>query len=117
MRYLYHKQPLVIKAKKQNEYHERFNEKVFYHDKNPHTTATYRLLHLSKKIKFMFLLYFIVSLVLGLGYAFSTVSSNDSASSKVIINEIQIDNEDSQHEDKETSDFESINDVTITSEN
>ncbi len=117
MKDLYHKQPLVISAKKQNEYHARFNEKIFYQHKNPHTTATYRLLSLSKKIKFIFLMVFLISIVLGIGYVNSLSKSLDSASLNVTKVELLDDNKNTNPEDVEKSKYETINDVTITSEN
>ena len=116
MKYLYHKLPLVISAKKQNEYHARFNEKVFYQNKNPHTTATYRLLSLSKKIKFMFLLVFVISIVLGIGYVNSLSKTTDSAQMSSEAVELLEDDNNINPENEGKSDYETINDVTIMPE-
>ncbi len=116
MKYLYHKQPLVISAQKQNKFHSRFNEKVFYQNKNPHTIATYRLLSLSKKIKFMFLLFFVISIVLGIGYVNSHSKTMDSASSNSATLELLDNDNNSTAEDDKNSDFETINDVKISPE-
>jgi len=116
MKYMYHKQPLVISAQKQNKFHSRFNEKVFYQGKNPHTTATYRLLMLSKKIKFMLLLLFVISVVLGIGYVNNSLKSDDSANSNSVKLELLEDTDNNEAEDVEKTDFETITDVEITPE-
>lgn len=55
---IFHKKPLFLQIKKENEYHQRFNEKLFYPSGNSHSRVTPILLSLSKRIK---LLIFIVA--------------------------------------------------------
>jgi len=115
MRYLSHKEPLVIKARKQNEYHDRFNEKVFYSNQNPHTTATNRLLHLSKMIKFMFLICLVVGLFYGYGYVKELAKTDGKLNKGYTANEINVESKDKDKDEgkDKKKDYENINDVNV----